>query len=277
MISTDYPRVSVVITTYNEEAFIGDALESMLEQTFSDFEIVVIDDGSEDSTREILAAYEDSDRIRIFYSEHVGRSSALNTAIDEARGDYIAVVDPDDISAENRLENQAAYLDDHPDVGIVGSAYIAKNQIRSESYIREYPSDDAVIRRAMAKYIPIPHSSMMARREALIQAGLYDGTRRAIVDLDLMIRVATDWKLANLPEPLITRSIRTESSFHSMFSSTSRHFKLFGLHLKAVRLLELPRHYYIYALGHLFYHFFPTSVKKYVRRLFAGFTESETT
>ncbi|WP_177209257.1 glycosyltransferase family 2 protein [Natronobacterium haloterrestre] len=266
----------MVITTYNEEAFIREALESMLKQTLSDFEIVIVDDGSEDSTKEILAEYEDSERIRIFYSKHIGRSGALNTAIDEARGEYIAVVDPDDLSEENRLEVQAAYLDDHPDVGIVGSAYVAKNEIRSESYIREYPTDDAAIRRAMAKYIPIPHSSIMARRKALIQAGLYDGTRRAIVDLDLMIRVAVDWKVANLPEPLITRSIRKESSFHSMFSSTSRHFKLFGLHLKAVRLLELPRHYYLYALGHLLYHFFPKSVKKQVRRLFADFTESET-
>lgn len=276
MISVDSPRVSVVITTYNEEAFIRDALESILEQTLSDFEIVVVDDGSEDSTRDILAEYEDSERIQIFYSEHVGRSGALNTAIVEARGEYIAVVDPDDISAENRLEAQAAYLDNHPDVGIVGSAYVAKNQIRSESYIREYPTDDATIRQAMAKYIPIPHSSMMARREALIQAGLYDGTRKSIVDLDLMIRVAVDWKVANLSEPLITRSIREESSFHSMFSSTRRHFKLFGLHLKAIRLLELPRHYYLYALGHLLYYFFPKPVKKQVRRLFADFTESET-
>lgn len=276
MISADSPRVSVVITTYNEEAFIRDALESILEQTLSDFEIVVVDDGSEDSTRDILAEYEDSERIQIFYSEHVGRSGALNTAIVEARGEYIAVVDPDDISAENRLEAQAAYLDNHPDVGIVGSAYVAKNQIRSESYIREYPTDDATIRQAMAKYIPIPHSSMMARREALIQAGLYDGTRKSIVDLDLMIRVAVDWKVANLSEPLITRSIREESSFHSMFSSTRRHFKLFGLHLKAIRLLELPRHYYLYALGHLLYYFFPKPVKKQVRRLFADFTESET-
>lgn len=271
------PQVTVVITTYNEEDYIEDALDSLLKQTYSNFEVVIIDDGSEDRTKEILAEYEDIKNIKIIYLEHVGRSSALNTAINEARGEYIAIVDPDDISKEKRLEMQARYLDQHPDVGIVGSAYIAQNEMRSESYVREYPTDDTDIRHAMAKYIPIAHSSMMARRKALIEAGLYDGTRHAIVDLDLMIRVAQSYKVANLSKPLITRSIREDSSFNSMFSSTRRHLQLCKLHLKAVRILGLPRYYYTYSVAHFLYHYFPDSVKKKMRRLFSDFSESKVT
>ncbi len=277
MLSNELVKVSVAITTYNEEDHIEDALESLINQSYSSFEIVVVDDGSEDRTGEILADYEDSERIRVIYSNHIGRSGALNTAIDKARGEYIAIVDPDDISEENRLELQAEYLDQHPDVGIVGSAYVAQNKIRSESYVREYPTDDTDIRHAMAKYIPIPHSSMMARRTALVRSGLYDGTRQAIVDLDLMIRVAANYKLANLSEPLITRSIREESNFHAIFEPNKRHLQLCRLHLKAVHVLGLPQHYYLYALGHLLYYYLPNSVKKQVRRSFAGFTERKTT
>lgn len=271
----EFPRVTAIITTHNEEEYIGEAIESLLEQSISSLEIVVVDDGSKDQTREILAKYENLDAVRTFFREHDGRSAALNIAIDEAKGDYIAVVDPDDISKETRLERQANYLDQHPDVGIVGSAYIAENKIRSESYVREYPTKDVDIRHAMAKYIPVPHSSMMARREALIKSGLYDGSRQVIVDLDLMIRVASQYKISNLSEPLITRSIREKSSFHSMFSSTRRHIELFRLNVKAVRVLALPKYYYLYSFGHLIYHYLPVFLKRWARRAFANLKETD--
>lgn len=267
------PRVSAIITTYNEEEFIRTAVESILEQTISDFEIVVVDDGSKDSTKNILKEYERLDKMRIFFLEHIGRSPALNEAIDRSRGKYIAIVDPDDLSRNNRFKRQADFLDNNPDVGIVGSAYRAENEIRSESYVREYPTSDTEIRRAMAKYIPIPHSSMMARREALVRAGLYDSTKQFIVDLDLMIRVATQYKMANIPEPLITRKIRSESSFHSMFSSFDRQLQLFKLNNKAVRILDLPTYRYLYSFGHLLYHYLPNRIKKWTRQLFSGLDE----
>ena len=267
--------VSVVMTTYNEEAFIADAIDSILEQTCQEFEVVVVDDGSEDATCDIVSTYED-DRIRLLEREHMGRSAALNCAIDAARYDYFAVVDPDDLSLPHRLETQRAYLDAHPDVAIVGSAYEAINEIRDESYTRYYPTSDEEIRRAMAKFVPIPHSSMMARKAAVVAAGGYDESREVIVDLDLYIRVARTHELANIDEPLIRRHIRTTSNFHTLFSDKERQLSLVRLNLKAVRELSLPPHYYLYPPAHLLYWQFPDGVKRPVRRLFSSLSEEST-
>lgn len=269
--------VSVVMTTYNEEEFIADAIDSILEQTCQEFEIVIVDDGSRDATCDIVADYEnEDDRIRLLEREHMGRSAALNCAIDAARYGYFAVVDPDDLSLPHRLETQRAYLDAHPEVAIVGSAYEAINEIRDESYTRYYPTSDEEIRRAMAKFVPIPHSSMMARKAAVVAAEGYDESREVIVDLDLYIRVARTHELANIDEPLIRRHIHTTSNFHALFSDKERQLSLVRLNLKAVRELSLPPHYYLYPPAHLLYWQLPDGVKRSVRRLFSSLSEEST-
>lgn len=264
--------VSVVITTYNEAEFIAEAIDSMLDQTIEDFELVIVDDGSTDATPDIVRGYDDP-RIRLFPEDRLGRSAALNRAIRRAGGEYVAVVDPDDRSKPHRLEVQREYLDAHPAVGIVGSAYEAEHAIRNESYTRRYPTSDAAIRRAMAKFVPIPHSSMMARREALLAAGLYDETREVIVDLDLYIRVADEYDLANVEEPLIRRRIRPDSNFHSLFSDRKRRLALLRLNARAIRELSLPSYCYAYPLAHLAYWQLPDGLKRTVRRRFSELAE----
>lgn len=267
--------VSVIITTYNEEDFIADAIDSILGQTCQEFEVVIVDDSSEDATCEIITNYED-DRIRLLEREHMGRSAALNCAIDAAQHEYVAVVDPDDLSLPHRLETQRAYLDTHPKVGIVGSAYEVIDEIREERYTRHYPTTDAAIRRAMAKFIPIPHSSMMACKAAIIEAGGYDESREVIVDLDLYIRVAKTRELANVGEVLIRRYVRSSSNFHSMFSDRQRRLELVRLNLRAVREFPLPFYYYLYPPAHLLYWKLPDNVKQSVRRQFFGLSEEDT-
>lgn len=264
--------VSVVITTYNEAEFIGAAIDSMLRQTIEDFELVIVDDGSTDATREIVREYDDP-RIRLIPKEHLGRSAALNCAIRHAEHEYIAIVDPDDLSTPRRLAVQREFLDANPAVGIVGSAYEAVNEIRGESYTREYPTSDDEIRRAMAKFIPIPHSSVMARKDALVAAGLYDETREVIVDLDLYIRVASEYELANVEEPLIRRQIRSDSNFHSLFSDRKRQLSLLRLNVRAIRELSLPPYYYAYPFAHLVYWQLPDGLKRTIRRRASGLAE----
>ena len=106
---------------YNAEKYINEAIDSILAQTFTDFEFIIIDDGSTDSTCAIVESYSDS-RIRFFKNEHnLGVAATLNRGLDLARGEYIARMDADDISLPTRFEKQAAYMDSHPDVVVCGT------------------------------------------------------------------------------------------------------------------------------------------------------------
>ena len=119
------PKVSVIMPAYNSEKYVGEAIESILKQTFADFELIVLNDGSTDKTPDIIKKYAQKDkRIKfIDNSKNQGFIKSLNQCLDVATGEYIAKMDSDDISLPNRLEKQVKYLDEHPDVGLVGGSY----------------------------------------------------------------------------------------------------------------------------------------------------------
>ena len=118
------PKISVVMPAYNAENYIREAIDSILAQTFRDFEFLIIDDGSTDHTVEIIRSYSDS-RIRLYQNErNMGVAATLNRGLDLARGEYIARMDADDISLPERFAKQAAYMDAHPDVAVCGSNII---------------------------------------------------------------------------------------------------------------------------------------------------------
>ncbi len=110
------PKVSVIIPTYNRAHFLCEALDSALSQTFKDFEIIIVDDGSTDNTKQVLEKY--GSRIYYIYQENKGRAEARNTGIRRAKGEHIAFLDDDDIWLPNKLEKQVFFLDARPDIGI---------------------------------------------------------------------------------------------------------------------------------------------------------------
>ena len=114
------PVVSAIIPTYNFGRFLGEAIQSVLDQTFTDFELIVVDDGSTDDTREVVGSFNDS-RIRYIYQENRGLPAARNTGIKASRGEYIAFLDSDDIWLTQNLELKVKSLDSHPDAGLVCS------------------------------------------------------------------------------------------------------------------------------------------------------------
>ena len=114
------PLISVIVVTYNRACFLKDALESIKRQTFTDYEIIVVDDGSTDNTKVIVEEYEG---IRYIYQEHGGISKARNTAIKAAKGEWIATLDSDDLWKEDKLQKQVDYLRTHPDCRIVYTNY----------------------------------------------------------------------------------------------------------------------------------------------------------
>ncbi|MCY3864790.1 MAG: glycosyltransferase family 2 protein, partial [Chloroflexi bacterium] len=117
------PLVSVVMPVYNREIFVAEAIESILEQTFSDFEFVIVDDGSQDRSPEIIRQYERrDDRIRFLaFKQNKGKAAAKNFGIEAAQGQYIAGMDSDDVSLPQRLEKQVEFLRANPDIGVVGT------------------------------------------------------------------------------------------------------------------------------------------------------------
>lgn len=266
------PRVTALITVFNEERWIGEAVESLLGQTLSDIEVLVVDDGSTDRTPEILAAVADP-RLRVMEAGRIGRAAALRLGCEEARGRYVAILDADDAAYPDRLEKQAAFLDAHPDVAWVGGGEERVDGQRGEHADRLYPAEDAGIRRLAAQCIPYCHSAVTFRR-SLIDEGLsYDPEREFLIDFEFFLRVAERHKVANLPEVVVRRRLRDESYFQRSFSRRRQNRALARLCLSAVRRFGLSPTHAVFPLARLGYLWLPDRVKRAARGLL-GLRES---
>ena len=198
------PRVSVVMGAYNGERFLRPAIESIINQTFRDFELIVIDDCSTDSTPRILREFQD-DRIRVVRNErNLGIAETLNKGIAVACGEYIALQDHDDISLPARLECQLAFFEKHAQVGMVGSSCNVIDEVGTLVPYWPVEYDDANLRWALLWRCAFFHTSLMVRRRALEEVGGYssDPKYRFAEDYDLMSRLALRHAVANIPQLL---------------------------------------------------------------------------
>jgi hypothetical protein len=199
-----FPNISVVMSVYNGEAFLSEAVESILGQTLREFEFLIIDDGSTDRTAKILAHYAGQEgRIRVLSHENKGRAASLNEGIRLATGDYIARMDADDIAMPYRLEEQVDFMEQHPEVGVLGGAVDMINTTGHAIKTASPPQDDAEIRSFMLCYNPMFHPTVVMRKELTIAAG---GYRKALLDaddFDLWLRMSERSRLANLCKPLL--------------------------------------------------------------------------
>jgi len=200
------PAVSVLMSVYNGAPWVRDAVASVLAQTAGDLELIVIDDGSTDATPELLAAVRDS-RVRTERQARVGLTRALNQALTRARAPLVARLDADDLALPERLARQRAFLDAHPDVGLLGTGARAVDAAgREVAWIRP-PEDDGALRRVLIRRNPFVHSSVMMRRAVVERAGGYDETLPVAQDYDLWMRMSRLARLANLSEPLVVRRL----------------------------------------------------------------------
>ena len=271
-------EVSVISTTYNEEDNLAGAEETVLSQTYDDFEWVIVDDGSNDRTPQMLSELEEREsRVRVeIPDKKLGRAEALNRAVKLAEGMYIANQDIDDNSYPNRIERQVKFLDNRPNVGGIGSYYLRDDRIRGEKYIRKFPTEHREIVRALAKYVPIAHTLAMYRKSAWEDAGGYPKIDNGVEDHGLWVQMASSgWNLATVPEVLGEHVVYDESSFHSGFNYYSRQLTLARMQAKAISTLNLPRWMYGYCLARLGYPLLPTKLKRVLRRLVANFNEED--
>jgi glycosyltransferase involved in cell wall biosynthesis len=209
-------RASVLMTVYNCQNYVKTAVASALAQVAGEFEVVVIDDGSTDLTRQILDGFEDP-RLTVVHCGRLGRSKALNLGVEKCAAPYIAILDADDVALPHRLREQIAYLDANADVALAGSRYrpfIDKDgkSTGEDVFPLEFPEIAHELRQFRC---PLFHSSVMFRKEAIRDAGGYDEGLASNEDWDLYARLALSAGLpiANIDERLSLKRIHREQFF----------------------------------------------------------------
>lgn len=195
-------KVSIVMPVYNQEKYVSKAIESILTQTFEDFEFLIIDDGSSDGTLEILRGYKDP-RMRIVVNKaNIGLTKSLNKGLGVALGKYIARQDGDDISLPKRLEKQFRFLEKHREYGLVGCCCHKIDSAGNVTGSIMVPTRHHDIAQALVKTNQFVHSSVMFRKECIEKLGPYDETLIYSQDYELWLRISSFYKVANLKEVL---------------------------------------------------------------------------
>jgi glycosyltransferase involved in cell wall biosynthesis len=194
--------VSVIIPAFNYGRYLGSALESILAQTYEDFEIIIVDDGSTDNTLEVVRGFTDP-RIKYIYQENKGLPGARNTGIKAAQGKYIAFLDADDLWHPCKLEKQVSFLERNDNVGVV---YTGASYVNTEGELLPFrwdpePKSDSFYE-ALLFQNPIHVSSATVRADCLAQIGLFDESFMAVEDLDLWRRIAARYSFYQISENL---------------------------------------------------------------------------
>lgn len=205
--------ISVLMPAYNAAPYIAEAIHSILNQTFADFELIVIDDCSTDKTYQIVSelALFDS-RIKVIKNAiNLGIAGNRNKALSLARGKYIAWQDADDVSFPERLTLQYEFLERNSKVGIVGASLelFTDNQVLG---YRHYPLTDELIRRTIFRYSPITQPAAMIRTDVLHQVGIYDLALPPAEDLDMTFRIGQLYQLGNVDQVLVRYRISETSA-----------------------------------------------------------------
>ena len=229
------PTVSVVIASYNHEKYVAETIESVLNQTFQDFEIIITDDGSSDKTVEIIKQFSDP-RINLFvFEKNKGACSALNNSIINSKGKYIACLNSDDSWELNKLEKQVKFLDENPDIGAVftnakiidenGKDFENKNHFYYSIFDQENLNKNEWLRYFFFQGNCLCHPSAMVRKNAHDKAGLYNENLANLYDFDLWIRICLNYEIHVLHEKLTLFRLRDDEANASTGNKPGRRIR----------------------------------------------------
>lgn len=218
MIEVVQPQVSVLMPVYNGERYLEAAIDSVLGQTMRDFEFIIIDDGSRDSSFRIIEHHATKEpRIRVIRLSHQGIVAALNKGIEESRGDFIARMDADDICFPKRLEKQVSYMLSHPDCVLLGTSRrnidcygipVGRHKVVTKH--------EAILRKMLnSPGGTVSHPTAIMRADVLKDLGGYDPNCPVAQDVELFLRLAEHGAIGNLPEPLLLYRIDPRSATRS--------------------------------------------------------------
>ena len=209
------PILSVLMPVYNSELFVAEAIESILDQTFSDFEFLILDDASADKSFEIIKEFEKRDsHIKVYRNDkNLGVVESRNKLINLSKGKYIAWIDSDDIAIKNRFEKQINFLEAHPEIGMVGAWLIKSDKLGKKQQI--WPTETNPDKLQVDLFFHSPFSTVVMIRKSALPEKLYDPRFPVAEDYDLYCRIAEKSNVANLRIPLLKYRENSVSLSHT--------------------------------------------------------------
>lgn len=213
--------VDVVMPVYNAAPYLTKSIESILDQTFSDFRFIIIDDGSNDGSRDILQHYAKQDTRIVLLQNDVnsGICVSLNKGISYWQSKYIVRMDADDISHPDRIRIQLDFMEQHSDVGVCGCDMQCIDDKGDNVFVKKYPYTDYDIRKSLFLFNPISHPGSIIRRDVFVQTHGYDHDYILAEDLGLWFAIWSYAHFANIPQILIDYRVYTDNSTHTKFGS----------------------------------------------------------
>lgn len=197
------PKISVIMSVHNGMPYLKEATESILNQTYKNFEFIVVDDASDDNSLKYLSSIKDK-RVKIIRNKkNIGLASSLNRALLLAKGDFIARMDADDISKPKRLEIQLHFLNNHPTTDICGLWVSLINEEGNIIGSKKFPKSDINIKKLLNWRSPIIHPTLMAKKNFFKNLGGYDKDFDMAEDYELLLRAKKNYKMANIPQKLL--------------------------------------------------------------------------
>lgn len=211
------------MTVYNGERFLQEAIESCLVQTHINLELIIIDDGSTDSSLDIINSIEDNRIVLLINESNKGQSYSRNRGIKESSGQYIAIMDADDVADPNRLEEQAKFLAHNKNISIVGSHVNVINEKGDFQRIRKFPTNNDEIKVDLIFNCPLVHSAVMWRKSDFENHELqYSEDFTCAQDMELWSRAMFFLNFANIPKPLIYSRFRNSNSVTAKYPDKQR-------------------------------------------------------
>lgn len=205
--NNNYPLITVFTPNFNKDRFISETIESIINQDYSNFEYIIIDDCSTDNSWQIIQKYAKIDKRIIAYrnKKNLGIVKTRNKGFkySSTESKYFAIIDSDDVALPNRLKIQVNFLETNPNYGLVGSNIIIIDENSKIIGYRRYPSEDKEIRKVITRYDPFAQPSIMLRKEVINKIGNYDEQWQVSQDYEYFLRVGMYWKFKNLEKPLI--------------------------------------------------------------------------
>lgn len=210
------PPISVIMPVRDGARWLGEAIASIQDQTLSDFELIIVDDGSADETPRIIGEHAKTDpRIRAMRQERLGLVAALNRGLAESRGWLIARLDADDRAHPQRLQRQSEYLERHPEIGLLGTWADKIDEQGSVTGSLKPTTQPDELAALLTRTNPFLHSSIMLRKSLLQDVGFYRPAFQGAEDYDLWLRLSEVTKIANLPECLLQYRVHPASVTHA--------------------------------------------------------------